>query len=89
MKLLPSLFSIAIGANRYTGQSFENYGLYEFKISSEEASSVVENLDSKFQLNWLKPHEGPTYEVGQTVQFLTLPENREDIESSLEKAQVG
>lgn len=88
MKLLSNFLCCALGSS-YTGQSFKNYGLFEFEINSEEVAKKVEQLDSKFLLDWFKPHNGASYNVGEKVQFLSLPKNRAFIAKSLNGAGVG
>ena len=45
--------------------------------------------DKKFSLDWFRPHHGPTYDVGQEVEFLTSPKNRNYIKNVLRKSGAG
>lgn len=73
----------------YTGQSFDKYGIFEFDIRNEQVAKVVEILDGKYNLDWFKPHYGPSYKIGEKVQFLSEPENRADIARKLRAAGLG
>ena len=50
---------------------------------------LASHEDKKFPLDWFRPHHGPTYDVGQEVEFLSSPKNRNYIKNVLRKSGAG
>lgn len=75
-----------VSSSIYTGKSYDENGIFDFIIESEQTAAVLQNLNKKFDLDWFRPHQGATYEVGQRVQILTSPKDRSAFAKSLRKA---
>ena len=67
MKLLGSLISAAFA---YSGQSFEEYGVLHLNINGFRVGRILQNFTENYELDWLEPHSGPTFDPGTPVSIL-------------------
>ena len=70
----------------YTGKLYKDHGLFEFTIDSSETAAALRDLESNYNLDWLRPHRGATFALGTSVQILTTPADRLTFAQALQDA---
>jgi hypothetical protein len=87
MKISPALVLAVSGfENGYTGKSYKNNGIYDFTIENKRTAKVLLNLENKLKLDWFKPHNGATFDIGTKVQIMTEPQDKKTFEAALRQS---
>ena len=85
MKLLVSLISSAFA---YSGQSFNEYGVLHLNISGGRVGRILRNFTENYELDWLEPHSGPTFDAGTPVSILARTNVLTELSHALDNTNV-
>jgi len=89
MRIKPLLWLLAfVRSSSFTGKSYRDYGKFDITVTSEKVGNVLRTLDEKFSIDWLKPHEGPTYNIGTDLTLLVEPSDKNDVIKDLKRHRM-
>ena len=74
-----------VWCDTYTGKLYNDYGRFDITVTSTNVANVLKSLDNTYNLDWLKPHEGPTFKIGANTSILVEPEDKNAFISVLNK----